>query len=218
MTTPARTAWLALLAVTAAIGPAAAQSSLPRIERARIGMPLADGGRVRAGAWAPVAVTLKTGSEGFAADTYQIVVEAVDAEDATLRVAAPVPGLGADAEYFTILYTRPAAGGCVVSVQTTAGQPVGDARVTLEARDLLEPQQSLYVTVGDRLDGLRRALRPADQELPDNDGADDPKATHRVSTIGTGMEMPDRWYGYDMVDVVVVPTADEAFVNRIPRW
>ena len=72
------------LALLAALTPGARaqDNKLPRIEQVRVGLPFGQGdpesGRARRGAWAPVYVKLKAGSQPIPNDSLRLVVESSD--------------------------------------------------------------------------------------------------------------------------------------------
>jgi hypothetical protein len=220
---------LALVLLLAA-GPAWGASPprlLPEENRLCIGLRGApDAGRSRNGAWAPVFVTLKGGPGGNAQGLYRVVVESTDGEGTPYRYAVAVPALAENEERGVIAYARPGSDGAefTVRLQGTDGQDVQ----TLPRRrrdssdfkaEVVWPRQVLYLTVGSRLPGLKKTVREAGKkpqgEQADNEaGQDDAAGKPGFAYAETLAEMPDRWFGYDAADVVVLTTASD-FVNQL---
>jgi hypothetical protein len=201
-------------------GPAlAAAQSPPVIEGpVRVGLPAATGGpaagRTRPGAWAPVYVKLHGGKEGNKKDEFRLVVEATDGEGAAFRTWAPLPALKADEDHFAIAYTRPGAGEVTVTLQSADGKPAGGARPARDlAREVLEPRQPLYLAVGSRMPGLRRAFLPPDQAAAEEEPADE-RGARKLAFVDNVRDLPDRWVGYDAADVVVLTTGSDTFVRE----
>src|SRR5262249_40480976 len=151
-------AWALFLAL-----PAAAASP-PQLGRVRIGLPGGqDGGRSRNSTWAPVYVPLQAGPEGNGQDSYRIVIETADVEDAPYRYTVPVPALSPNERRTVLSYVHPGSDGSefTVKLQTADGQAVQALpRTPRDASrgELVGPRDVLFLALGSRLPTLKRTL------------------------------------------------------------
>jgi hypothetical protein len=219
---------LALLAVLLAAAPAAAQ---PRVEitDVRVGLPPGrfvtqrddQGGPahvVKAGVWAPVYVQLKLLKEENRPAA--LVVESTDADNLGVSFAVPLQSLdgmppGSRIEPFELRYlpyVRPSGRHDVtVSVRVPGEGKPADWRLLSEPKRIpylraRDPAEYVVLSLGTKLPGF---------DLPNEKAAegDDPnlQAGLRNGRIETAAilnvnELPDRWYGYDAADLVVLAT------------
>src|SRR5437763_2884982 len=90
----------------------------PTLGAVRIGLPAGqDVGRSRDGAWAPVYVRLRAGTEGHPRGGFQLVLETTDGDDVPYRYTVPVPALGANDERDVVGYLRPGSEASEVTVR-----------------------------------------------------------------------------------------------------
>jgi hypothetical protein len=215
-----------LLALLCGVSSAAAATP-PSIEDVIIGLRgMQNAGRSRNGLWAPVQITLKAGSEDVTAGGYRLVVESADGEEVPYTYTSPVPAIPANDKQTVFAYVRPGSAGSTFNVvlQTAAGQDVQKKerlqRDPSEPKsEVLEPRDTLYLTLGSRLPGMKRAVLepekqpPAAGEAADEEPADRGKV--RFAFIESVADMPDRWFGYEAVDVVLLATSSDTFVNQL---
>ena len=131
-------------------------------------------------------------------------------------------------DYFAVSYARPGSNEVNVSLQTADGKrapflvrtPDGrnatSTRLTREfSREDIGPASTLFLAVGSRLPGLGRSLAtvPA-ADAPDQDLRDD-RGLRKLTFLDNIDDLPDRWYGYDAVDIVVLTTASDSFVKAL---
>jgi hypothetical protein len=201
------------------LGGAAQAASPPEVTQVRVGLP---GGtattRSRNGAWAPVYATLKAGGEGNPQGAFRLVVEATDGEEIPYRYTVPVPALAAGEQRVVLAYARPGSddGEFTVKVQSPDGRTLHTAaKVRRDSSNLkhevVEPQAVLYLTLGSRLPGLRRAVQPQ-QEANDNEAE---HGTRGFAVIENYALLPDHWYGYEAADVVLLTTGGEGIVGQL---
>ncbi len=205
----------------------------PTVEQVRVGLPAnstdPDSGYTRQGAWAPVYVKIKAGDEAIAPGTLRLVAEGVDGEDATYQYGTPLPAAAAGEDLFAVTYVRPGMPEFSLSIQGPNGSaqrflvpgPGGRSSVTTHInRNFMQgawrrPSDVVYLALGSRLGGLRRAMsdRPpaGDDEAPV--GAED--GPRQLAFLDNARDLPDRWFGYDAVDVVVLATSSDTFVGNL---
>ena len=179
-----------------------------------------DSARSRNGAWAPVYVKLKAGADGSGIGRYKIRVETTDTENTDYHYDTALPALTPNQDYIAVSYIRPGTAGSDfnVSLVTADGANVqGVPPVTREAdKETLDPKDVMFVALGARLPGMKRALLadPAQANVADED-LTDKKGTVRFAYIDDVYHMPDLWFGYDAADVVVLATGSESFVKSL---
>jgi hypothetical protein len=195
-------------------------ASPPEITQVKVGLP---GGtataRSRNGAWAPVYVTLKAGGEGNPQGAFRLAVESTDGEEMPYRYTVPVPALEAAKEHVVLAYARPGIDGSefTVKLQAADGRTLQTApKVRRDSsnanREILEPRDVLFLTLGARLPGLRRAVQPAAKE---NEADDAEHGIRGFAVIENAALLPDRWFGYEAADVVLLATGGEGFVRSL---
>ena len=175
------------------------------MDKVQLGLPGGKGEQdapsYRRGAWAPVYVKIKAGPDGNARDQYKVRVQGADGESALFYYEAPLPALAANDDYIAVAYTRPGGGNFGVSLVAADGTvtPADPKILPPPGQETLDPAQPLYLSVGSRL--TRGMAADAD---PDNT-----KAATPFAHVDDVAHMPDRWFGYDAVDVVVLTTGGE---------
>jgi hypothetical protein len=198
--------------------------TLPHIDDKGICIGLRDGpnvARSRNGVWTPVTVPLQAGAEDVPRDHYRIVVETTDGEAVPYRYTVPVPAIPANSTQAVFAYVRPGSTGATfnVALQKIDGaevQRVEDLSRYSSNKEILELNELLYLTLGSSLHGLRVAPKPGAAEpapQPDNQGEDIPVAG--FASIENVADLPDRWFGYESVDVIMITTSSDGFVDQL---
>ena len=198
---------------------AAQASSPPAIGKVRIGLPSGtpDGGRMRQGAWAPVYIALTAGPNGNQ-QQFKLVLDALDAEDNPYRYSVPVPALIGGAQEVVIGYLRAPNQEITVSLQTLDGKTL-ESKKQMRSVDAepLRPIVPLFVVMGgDKLPKLKSALLPD----PAKAGEVDDLTVENTVARGYGRinkvdDMPDRWFGYDAADVIILTTDNDNFMKDL---
>jgi len=195
-----------------------------RIDDKGIRIGLRDGpnvARSRNGVWTPVTVPLQAGSDDVPHDQYRIVVETTDGEAVPYRYTVSVPAIPANSTQAVFAYVRPGSTSATFSValQQTDGsevQRVGDFSRDSSKQEILEPNELLYLILGSSLHGLKVAPKPGAAETappPENQGEN--VSVPGFASIENVNDLPDRWFGYDGVDVMVITTSSDSFVNQL---
>jgi hypothetical protein len=217
---PRSVRWTALLGLLLAAAPLHAEG--PRLLGMKVG--LADG-RSRNGAWAPVAVDVESDRD-TSGDAYRLVMRCTDSEDVAYQYIVPVPALEKGKTQTVLGYLRPGnlSSDFSVVLQTADGKDVPEASLKAArgaGQEILAPRDVLVLTLGARLPGLKRALSPRkpDDNQPPPPGpavAEDPdEPSHSVAAVEEFERLPDRWFGYEAADVVVLASGKPTFVNRL---
>jgi hypothetical protein len=228
MSTPRLHRWwpLALLVALLLGRPASLSAhSAPQIGPVRIGLPAGKGGqdtgRSRNGFWAPVYITLKAGGDGNPQGAYRLAVETRDLEDSLCRTTAPVPALQGEEERAVLAYAVPGAEGAefTVKLETTEGrvlQTVARLSRDLGQDTVVTPSQVLFFAAGPGLSQLQRAGEKLDRAEQKNE-EDQDRTRRQFANALTVAALPDRWFGYDAVDVVVLGTGKKDFVEQLTQ-
>jgi hypothetical protein len=190
--------WFACLVVFCGVGPdpaaAAAGAAGPRIDNIAIGFQ----GAFKVGYWTPLWITL---SAGPAAQSVSLEILTPDTDGVQTRFddAEPV-ALAASQQVTVVRYFKPGqvAGELVVQMKA-AGRLVAARRLTAgQFPRALAADHALVVTYGPAVDVSPRAV--SENHEP------------HVSRPG---ELPDRWIGYDGVDVLVLSTSDQESIDAL---
>lgn len=208
---------LAALVLLVLLAPVSPAETPPEWEGVRIGLPVgSDAGCTRNGAWAPIAVTLRGGKDGNPQGAYRLRIETTDLEEMASQIVVPVPALSADGQRTVQGYVVPGGDGASfrVHLETAEGRPVRSMPpLTREnGRDLVVGRQDvLTLAIGAAINGLKRAGERLDGK---GDVAADGPRRQLIHTDDPAL-LPDRWTGYDAVDVVLLPTGNRDFVLRL---
>jgi hypothetical protein len=198
----------------------------PQIGTVRIGLPAGpETGRSRNGAWAPVAVLLKAGTEGNPQGVYRLRIETTDLEELTCQYTVAVPALAGNSERTVMGYIVPGGDGAEFKVQleTTAGKVVQTvSRLTRNAsrNEVIGQSDVLFFAVGAGLPQFKRAAEKLDRpEKPEGkEEVVDPDEGRRQFVFAEDVSLlPDRWFGYEAVDLVVLATGARDFVNQLAQ-
>jgi hypothetical protein len=188
----------------------------------RIGLRGGDNGALsRNGVWTPVMIPLQAGAEDVPRDRYRLVVETTDGEAVPYHYTVPVPAIPAHSSQVVFAYVRPGSTGAAftLTLQTTDGseiQSIKELSRDLSKKEILEPREVLYLVVGSSLHGLQIApkVEAAGPAPPSNNQGQD-VAIPRVASIESVADLPDRWFGYEGVDVAVITTSNDTFVAEL---
>lgn len=198
-------------------GPVAAQQK-PRvvIDQVLIGFPRgADTGEIvdaqspvsafKAGFWTPVYVYCTAGPEGIASG--KVTVEATDTDDVQNAYTVPLPrgGVPANEPFLVITYTKPGLGGGEILVTVLADDRPYEFKRSFSA---VSPGDVVYLGVGSRLTGMRQTI-----------GAPGNETSSFNRTVPTyadrSDQLPDRWFGYHGVDLVILATGRREFATAL---
>jgi hypothetical protein len=219
---------LALIGIGFLPASALAQQQRPKLQVAnvRVGFPAGYaedvGERIyfyKAGSWTPVHVDIQVGRDGLRGNEglLKVVVETPDCDEVLTNYSVDVPleKLDPNAQF-------------TVSTLTKMGATAGDVTVTLyyDGTPLTQPykktptgtldgNQALYVTLGSRMVNLRVALRP---EAGDNVNVNQPQrfdGRENIAYIDSVAQMPQHWFGYEGVDLLILSTSNREFLKRL---
>ena len=200
----------AVAGFTFAIAPAQAQDSAqPQIESVAIGFGGDDApANYKLGYWTPIRITLTGGNQPF---TGQLDLIAPDGDG--LRAAYTDQQkiqLSAGGRQSVMRYAMFGRLGADLTVVLKGAGGETAARRSFRAATLAAAQPATFevvLTVGTSV-GVADGLRSVNRRRPDE--------VARIATLlPVPGVLPDRWYGYDGVDIVVLPTSDQSSVERL---
>jgi hypothetical protein len=160
----------------------------------------------KAGIWTPVYVSITAGPDGI--QKGKVVVEATDNDDVQNHYTVPFPRGGLpEKEPFTFLtYTKASSLHGKITVTVEADGKRFEKEHTYES---LVPGDVLYLTVGSRLSGFRRALTAQNAESA-------ALARTRFAYVDRDVQaLPDRWFGYSSVDMLILTTGNRDFTSLL---
>ncbi len=180
----------------------------------------------KAAKWAPITITLKC-REPIPDQEIEIVVGTPDGDDVIsevrYRMGAPRAGDNQTVQLQRQLFLKPGAVSSSVSVQirsVTSGKPLAESfqqRLTG-----LAPSRYLILSAGSSLPGMRLTRlegQTSDASIEDN------SLRNGWVQLAHAVELPDHWFGYDAVDVLILNADfdkmignDSTKANAIAEW
>ena len=179
---------------------AAADSGALTIKSARVGI----GGKCKAGYWTPVWLTVQAGPSG-AHGQLELVIPDGDQVPAAYSGGSPAAiGLAAGQEASILLYAKLGPVAAPISVRLRDDERIVWSQPLPGVSPRLLSSQHLMVSVGPSI-GLADAVAtikggPAESSYV---------AVH----VPRPADLPDQWWGYEGVDVVVLATSDAALLD-----
>jgi hypothetical protein len=213
----------ALVVLLLAVTPAGAQQVVKvRLERVEIGFrSQASQDLFKPGLWAPVLVTLRSGEDGdirlpARADGTshgQLLVEGTDGDGGQNIYAAPyvLPEKG---QTTVLAYTMPGSTAPDLTVSLAPEEQPGRS-VRLESRTFpgLGLNQHLYLLLGAQ---LKKDLETALVEMSRTKEGDD-TAPRYAAFEDQVQRLPEHWFGYQAVDLLVLTTDNDRFLTDLER-
>jgi len=171
----------------------------------------------KAGQWAPVWLDLEL--TDVISEEIEIRLGVPDGDDVIceVRYRIPAPSVGDHpaSTFGAIPYLKPGGIATDVSVQivgVSSGRPLIEP--TRRRVSGLPPARFLFLSVGSSLPGFRIART----EGQAGDTNSESLRNGWVELASAGVEqLPDRWIGYDAVDLLILNTANEAFWQALGR-
>ena len=172
------------------------------VTQAAIGL----GGKYKAGFWNPVWLTVQAGPHGaegklevIIPDGDQVPVIYGDEANATLQLAA-----GNEANVLLYAKVGPLNAPVRVQLRGKAGTVWSQDITSLLTQPLL-PTQELVVGIGPAVD--LEAVQAIVKRPP--------AIALAVSQVQAASDVPDRWWGYEGVDAIVLTTSDDKFLGQL---
>ncbi len=213
-----------LLAALCLLPAALCAQAPPSIKQVRIGLPAGraseESGRSRNGSWAPVAVTLSAGAAGNPQDAYRLRIDTTDLDELEYQYTVPVPALAGNSERTVLGYIVPASDGVFrVKLETMDGRVVSlRDRISRDpTRDeQIGDQDVLFLCAGGGLAPFKGVAAKLDRAAEGKEPEPD-RGRRQFAFADDAGALPDRWFGYDAVDVVILATGKADFVNQLAQ-
>lgn len=223
---------VALAAILSGLNGVHADSGLPlTIKRVRFGFPSdtfvqeKDGNKwpnylFKAARWAPIQIWVDVNPNvAFPTEDMQVIVATPDGDDVISEVhyPMPVPASGQGVRLPTQLYLKP---GGILSELTvrvigaSSGKPLAEPyRQSLLG---LPSSRYLILSAGRPLSNLR--LPKSEGQAGEDSSPSDEYRNGWVQLAHTGVDqLPDRWFGFEAVDLLVLNAADDGFWQELAQ-
>lgn len=172
----------------------------------------------KGGSWAPVHVDIQVGRDGLRGNEglLKVLVETPDCDDVLTNYAVDVPleKLGPNEQFTVSTFTKlPTNSNDVTVTLYYDGQTLGQPYKKTPTGGI-DGSHALYVTLGSRLVNLRRVLRqdPGELPIPQQQRFDGRENLAYIDAVG---QMPQHWFGYEGVDLVILSTSNRDFLKRL---
>lgn len=185
-----------------------------RIDSVQLGFSTRVSDGSKPGFWTPVYVSVTTGPKRINRGELILVVEASDGDDNRNQYRQEVPSLEPHEQSTLVTYTKPGSVHDTIRVSLAAGSQVVASKE--DAYLSLPLDRHLYLVLGGQLPGLRQALTPLPESLPGRaaeEAPDEREPVQRITELGGVRQFPDRWFGYQSVDLLILPTGDRDFLT-----
>jgi hypothetical protein len=182
-----------------------------RIEAIQVGFgssaPIAE---FKSGFWTPVYITVQAGPQGTPRG--ELIVESVDSDDVPNRYTVALPQLEPNEQETIPAFTKLGS----MSSEVTVRARIDDRLVAMKETQFVAMglDQQLLLAIGSGLPGLRQTLNPKD--AAEGDDAVLPKESNRrLLQIDDVRMLPNRWFAYESVDLLVLSTGNRDFVTAL---
>jgi hypothetical protein len=166
----------------------------------------------KAGFWTPVYVDVQAWAQGVPRG--ELVVESVDSDDVRNRYTVALPALEPNEQATVVAYTKPGSQGSEITVTALIdGKRVAQHQDSYAAMEL---GHQMFLAVGSHLPGLRSALNPKDPNRPEGEPAETrDQGPRHVTSVDDVRSLPNRWYAYEAVDLLILTTGDRDFLTAL---
>lgn len=188
-------------------------NAAPRITSAHVGL----NNCFKLGCWTPVFVELEAGSDATLAQQLRVEVTTSDSDGVPTTAAANVPAEPSSGTKRLVVFTQIGRVGSSVRVALLAGDHALDEFVLSPAKDAtkghtivpIPPTNELIVSLGTSSYGLTDAFA--------NRAARGNGMGRKVIELTDSDELPTKWFGYDGVDVMLLPVGDGQFCQKLAK-
>jgi hypothetical protein len=160
----------------------------------------------KAGCWAPIAIDISVSPPGLKGNEgpLEITVETPDPDDVATNytVTRPLEAIGPNGTFTVNTYTKLANTSSTITVTLKAPESVAVGPPYKRDHPGINSGMPLFVTVGSLFPALRLAVKAGDR------GNNVPQLQiEGIGFINRFQDMPDQWFGYDGVDLLVLSTS-----------
>jgi len=189
-----------------------------QISGVRIGFPVGNpapdaemekvGPLFKSGCWAPISIDITVTPPGLKGNEgpLEITVETPDPDDVATNyiVTRPLEAIGPNGSFTVTTYTKLASTNSDITVTLKAPESVAVGPPYKRQHTGVNAGVPVFVTVGSLFPSLRQALRAqAPAERPNAPRLD----IEGIGFINRFQDMPDQWFGYDGVDLLILSTS-----------
>lgn len=224
---------LSMLALTGLmLVPSASEAQKPvktRITDVRVGFRAGlDAGEVedrrwkylfKAGLFTPVWVDIEPGDGGL--ERGELIVETSDSDDVQNNYITSLPPLEARKPFTALSYTKPGSISSAIKVTLRGETKTKESQLFIFERGdpyEAEPLEDLmFLSVGTPLSSLRSSIA-AQVEAIEGKDLPNPRAhanSARVSYVDNFELLPNRWFGFEPVDLMIITTGNADFVSNL---
>lgn len=200
------TAWLAASGLRASDAP----PSGVRIVDARVGL----NNHFKLGCWTPITVAIGGGQDAADNKEFRVDVTAADSDGVPTTASAPIATLSAEQSNQVVVYTQVGRISSPIDISLHVGERVLDARSlspqrigTEQALVPIGATSELIVSLGTADYGLNEAF--SERSASGN------QTGRKVIELESVSELPAEWFGYDGVDVLLLPVGDGQFCRTL---
>ncbi len=198
----------------------------PEIKKVQVGFQIfqnEEQSAYKVGLWTPVNVELFGGSDGIdirGGEIPYLDIEAVDSEDVGTRIRVPV-NVNPLQTQTVIGYVKSGrkGGANEIRVNLRAGGRDHTPLVNEQSWPL-DIDAHLYLTLGAKLVDVQRAACGLDRKADDKDNDDlrfDPNGFRQVVYQNRIDRLPESWFGYNGVDLIILATSNDKFLSGLGK-
>ncbi len=175
----------------------------PRIQEVRVGFPAygSPAGLFKSGCWVPIEIRFHPGTEQI--ENAKIQVETADSEETQTVYTVPIPNnklsVGA--------YTKPGSLRSTFNITVEADQHRLRETHTLNSLDVAD---TLCLYLGGNPAAFSHSLSAIQIAETESRTA----GACRLAAVDNVQALPDRWFGYSAVDLVILPTANRTLIDQ----
>jgi hypothetical protein len=208
---------LALALTLPGVSPAQSRQPPPKIhiDKVQVGFRAGQGSGFKAGSWTPVFIDLTCGDNPLGRADGDIIVQTNDSDDMENYYTVPLPQLDAREQGRVMTYARTANASSDLQVVIRAKdlRVLAAEKPSRTAYNPFGPASYLYLTAGSQNLALHDALFPKKPGVDDEDASAD--QTHCFAHTTDPKELPTRWFGYSSVDLMLLETANQEFMENL---
>jgi hypothetical protein len=173
------------------------------------------GSGFKAGSWTPIYIDLTAGDNPIGRADGVITVESGDSDDMENYYSIPLPQLDAREQIRVMTYacTANASSDIQIVIRAPDGRILAGEKANNKNYSTFGPGSFLYLTAGSQNLALHDAMFPRKPGQED----DDPNADqiHCFARTTDPKDLPTRWFGYSSVDLMLLETANQQFMEDL---
>lgn len=163
------------------------------------------------GHWTPISVDVIAGDAGLSKGT--LTVETIDGDDVQNTYTIPI-SLEPNKPATFLTYARPSGMGSEIAVIV---RDENQTEILKDIYNAMALDDLLFLNVGSHLTGLRQSLVKQADELRNNNKNAGMAGVNegRVAYVESVQQLPERWFAYDAVDLMILTTGNKDFITDL---